>query len=1852
MKASSAVDLSKKLPIAGLPDCARYAIELPGLALSELCLSCLGNILSPTARLRPSLHDNSEDSRIATLVPQVPTMTDAVQLCARRERQNGSNSGAVDTVFARNLAKEIVREVGAAESVSVTLAGLCEDASGEEAESILLDGPSLADLLLDCRDVLLADPNATSDPSYILPSSSSSFSEDGVSGVEESDTVVYPAMEAATSSVVTLQSRQSTQGGKKSSIDNFLTNLSNAYKGAKREENSLVNLRISLIAEQGRGPQVQALGFRSERDYWGLISAISRALVRRDEGVSWSGFCELPGSANSSDNGAGDGGRGSSGSSNNSGNNNGSDSKSASNTTNSTGTAKQKILSIFTGTSKAKHEADGDRVEVKGLTLTVTSNGAVAYSLDLNTLRALSLTSDWVEPKPYILEIRIAAEASETSRVHLGGIRLALMGTDLEPVSSPQYYRRMQASSQQIGIGVNENILLPLNLQEVLQHKSSNGLTSVAVLTGMQFDGSAASAAHPAGIQTIPFNLFLALDKATPRRASIISYSKEAVAARDQAAAAAAAAPPQLRLNEQFVNSISVSQEAPRRVVRVHITGSTGIPSSRLGAPSAYCAVYLVDDLNNRLSDGATGSVIEFKTQVIKGNNPTWDKDIYIEMPSGDGTTDTVAGVLITVKDAGGGLLKPLHLGQVVVPIGCFIEGHEAQLCLPLEPTARMPKSVLNLGEIHISTQLITTGAGSPSSLLPPSPSSPNSQSVSTSPRDRKRSSSAGLQQSPVAPSVPVSYTLRPALALGVSWPFHILSATGTGEINTGHLACGQTSLRLALSPGHGGVLASCQEARGGVGVGRGGGVIIIDWSNVVDTVALTEACLMVTIIVNKMGTVAMGGRGSIAPATHQGKVQLELLVAPCPSRKLQEALLDRQNLATVRAELRQLVTMVQKSRAAAQPVTRNRQATALGIPSGVASSQQQQLQVQQQQQQQQQQQTAGLTADAILPVARVILADLERVIDDAVEGMSGIDKIAARNQAPQVDSFGYAASPKEVMISLAPCSVTTEMRKKAAIRTHARARLYQALLMHVCKSLPRGPTYSLDAVRAAVEADCKQLGDGAPLAASALATELIDRHARLMDLHQARLADYILCSADHWRPNNSLTFFGSAPDGGEREVSSKAGDCIAELIKCFQGKLRGLLSAFTSSADAFKRTPGQEAKMAIIKLVMYHDGEFDALVKKKLEMVRMTVKSALTLIGPKYSLQDLVSWYQASLVVETQTWLSKTMQNFALFKLNGANLPWDIEEVGGKVLSALPETLQQQMNIYLALCEEEEAMTGRGSISPPSDGLSSHLSEDRVEYNRSLLLTMRGKIVEAVAKCMLLLSDEYRRALQSKHWERPSREGDDLEKNFHFLMAVANDCLRVCNFQVDAQFNLPGGVGSSEVHSNVVMTFMATADIAIRYLIRIIFCEVYTLLADLDEYWAIPAEQATKTLIGVLNSYFVHLRPKLDDRFVDKLVTCCASIVSTRFLLMLKDRGGAKRKFSVEEVKRYCFDVQQLRNCFSAARASAVEPKALSVFLDTAELLSKPLAEIRPLFRVVAKEHQGADSTGTLTVRAGSALLQCILLQVRPDTTAEMESAVRAAVDEAAKVPSSWHPFPQEQVEQSVVHRVFGADTDRSGGGGGGGDKGTLKHLREKASNVLNAIGKRRRKMEEEDVRILRILGLDLDLIDDNDAVGGEKNDDDDDHSSITASMMPSGALAHIDEADLITVTVSQIRVQGLRGSSLFGSVNPYLAFTLGGQRLKTPVAWNCSTGKARWECTLSFRYSKSRLAGGHARLKVEVFDKERLRRKRALGSISVKLAGLDLFRVESWLALEGGDSVQSQTGEAYIVVDIADRS
>ena len=126
---------------------------------------------------------------------------------------------------------------------------------------------------------------------------------------------------------------------------------------------------------------------------------------------------------------------------------------------------------------------------------------------------------------------------------------------------------------------------------------------------------------------------------------------------------------------------------------------------------------------------------------------------------------------------------------------------------------------------------------------------------------------------------------------------------------------------------------------------------------------------------------------------------------------------------------------------------------------------------------------------------------------------------------------------------------------------------------------------------------------------------------------------------------------------------------------------------------------------------------------------------------------------------------------------------------------------------------------------------------------------------------------------------------------------------------------------------------------------------------------------------------------------------------------------------------------------------------------------------------------------------------------------------------------------------------------------------------------------------------------------------------------------------------SQLVDLTISNIKVRNLKSSAVIGDANPYVTVSLNDpsiEPLKTDVKWNSET--ASWSDELVFhRIDSAKLHEGT--LDVQVYDKERIRRKMLLGAVQIKLTGVDVRNVSSWFALEGGSS--GNNGEIHLSIN-----
>jgi hypothetical protein len=221
-----------------------------------------------------------------------------------------------------------------------------------------------------------------------------------------------------------------------------------------------------------------------------------------------------------------------------------------------------------------------------------------------------------------------------------------------------------------------------------------------------------------------------------------------------------------------------------------------------------------------------------------------------------------------------------------------------------------------------------------------------------------------------------------------------------------------------------------------------------------------------------------------------------------------------------------------------------------------------------------------------------------------------------------------------------------------------------------------------------------------------------------------------------------------------------------------------------------------------------------------------------------------------------------------------------------------------------------------------------------------------------------------------------------------------------------------------------------------------------------------------------------------------------------------------------------------------------------------------------------------------------------------------------------------------------------------------------TLKQLREKTSDVLNTFTHRRPDTAAQHAHeLMRFLGLEEDAAV---TTGGLGTDDftvaprmssasnlhNMDSDTSHGNSFGAGGTAAVDaivssksvSAVSFSLGITDLKIRGLNSGSMFSAPNPYVAIILGEDRQKTPVLHLHGAITGAWPATtkLSFRGHGPR----YSSVSVQVFDKELVRRKRILGSVTVSILGVEDRAIEGWFALDGGEA--GSKAEIYMRIQL----
>lgn len=537
---------------------------------------------------------------------------------------------------------------------------------------------------------------------------------------------------------------------------------------------------------------------------------------------------------------------------------------------------------------------------------------------------------------------------------------------------------------------------------------------------------------------------------------------------------------------------------------------------------------------------------------------------------------------------------------------------------------------------------------------------------------------------------------------------------------------------------------------------------------------------------------------------------------------------------------------------------------------------------------------------------------------------------------------------------------------RQALVRTIARAKVYFAHLRYICGRLLHPtvhvdvslstllPVFTTEAIQRHVKQDCENVQLFTPLRSGAKVETMISRFEHFLEAALERVRDYIIFSGGIWETTGrtvsgaigtkarSPSVSGSTTTGltyGETENVTgmlPGRECVQILVASYYHTILNYLKPFVGNKEAFRKLAGQDIKNCVLRLVVENNLRFDHSTQLALgASLNYCSTSSMPMVD---DLGVVMEWYSDSLLHDTRRWLIRTSQNASAERKNTSNLPWDVELLGETIVSFLPETLRFQLNVYTELCsvnltttEYEDAESkatavlesgqaiGVGMSMPSGMQLHAFIPTEPSLNQSAIAGRVNEMILHAVSEALVLLAEEYLRALQGRHWDRVDPTTGKFAVHLDFLASVANDCHRVLSRHVP---ELQQTIRTSPKvyttkHAHLVTTFSEPADIAIRNMMRIIFTDVQSTLIDFDTLWNNPRNLLARTLTAAVGAHLRTRRSVLAPDVFFKLLGCCAQVVVIRFLLFLKARSVSRVIMSVDDTLRFVRDVSIVKQNF-----------------------------------------------------------------------------------------------------------------------------------------------------------------------------------------------------------------------------------------------------------------------------------------------------------------------------------------------
>eukprot|EP00981_Chlorochromonas_danica_P001960 scaffold405_cov179-Ochromonas_danica.AAC.4 len=508
-------------------------------------------------------------------------------------------------------------------------------------------------------------------------------------------------------------------------------------------------------------------------------------------------------------------------------------------------------------------------------------------------------------------------------------------------------------------------------------------------------------------------------------------------------------------------------------------------------------------------------------------------------------------------------------------------------------------------------------------------------------------------------------------------------------------------------------------------------------------------------------------------------------------------------------------------------------------------------------------------------------------------------------------------------------------------------------------------PDYTQTGLSRGVEYDCDDTQLTTPLRENGRIDCLVDRFEAFLEAARDRLRDATLFT----HVNNSVGPLTTVVGG--QVVSAQSKQYIEDIILAYHRQLRVAFQPYLSSRETFCSLPGQPLKSLLLRILLRYNSSFEENIQQACQLtLNMSLLPSLPLV---VHIDEVMDWYLQLLVKDSRQWFSRIMTQAKSNRSNVADLPYDIEMIGGYWASTIPETFLNQLHAFkdvtiLPVGANEGEKTVAAIVRASE---SQHITSSMLAYHQ-----FEEKVSLSLVEMLRAWYQDYRQVLRSRPWDQslsssssstpsvtstltsPSvSESHQLYSNRNFLIAMINDCYRMKEAQrelVTAYLNSCcyheevdelNGIKRfppmwQRCYDSLIGICDDLSEEVARSLLRMFFHDLLPLLCDFDRLWGSNNPgNANEPCGSMLHQAFIHqltnmvhtLRGGMLPPALSQLIIQSTTIISIRYLLMFRDRlaggsssggGGGGRHGShctVEEVKRLREEVTNLKVSFTS---------------------------------------------------------------------------------------------------------------------------------------------------------------------------------------------------------------------------------------------------------------------------------------------------------------------------------------------